>query len=67
MISCGNCGDGSGWIAWRPKHLLEPGQPRHLEWVACADCNDDAGKPKPELCEGCGQTQPFCVCGGKRA
>lgn len=61
-MKCGNCGDGSGWLAWYPRHLLEPGQPVRLEWVACADCNDDAAKPKPELCEGCGFTEPECLC-----
>lgn len=58
-MSCGNCGDGRGWHVWRP--TLPNGQ-RGFVWVACADCNDDGAKPKPDLCEGCGETQPFCHC-----
>ncbi len=58
---CGNCGDGSGWHVWRPKPL--PGQRGPLlEWCACADCNDDMQKPKPDLCEGCGETPGDCGC-----
>ena len=34
--TCDNCGDGSGWI-----YDLVYG------YVCCADCNDDAQKPKP--------------------
>lgn len=60
MATCGNCGDGSGWHAWYPVHV-DTGQ-RKLVWVACADCNDDAQKPKPDLCESCGLTEPFCEC-----
>lgn len=57
LIGCGNCGDGSGWQVWRPNGG------RGFVWVACADCNDDGKKPKPDLCEGCGETEPFCLCG----
>ncbi len=58
-MTCGNCGDGLGWHAWYPI-AMATGQ-RELVWVACADCNDDASKPKPELCA-CGYTKPFCIC-----
>ena len=60
MNTCDNCGDGSGWIAWYPFVIAE--QRRRLVWAGCADCNDDGLKPKPELCEGCGYTKPFCCC-----
>lgn len=53
---CGNCGDGKGWHIWRPRSHPEG------VWFACADCNDNAEKPKPDLCEGCGETEPFCEC-----
>lgn len=57
---CGTCG-GSGWSAWRP--FLPDGVTRTFVWVACADCNDDERKQeKPELCEGCGETERFCRC-----
>lgn len=59
-MRCGNCGDGSGWSVWRP--LSVDRKRREFVWVACADCNDDAAKPKPDLCEGCGDTEPFCLC-----
>ena len=61
MIPCGNCGDGSGWSVWRPLTVDVPPR-RTFVWVACADCNDDLQKPKPHLCEGCGETAPFCAC-----
>jgi hypothetical protein len=56
------CGDGSGWIVWRPRRLN--GRGRDFVWAACADCNDDGLKPKPplEICEGCGETALFCGC-----
>ena len=57
---CANCGDGSGWSIWRPRSV--EGCPTAGVWVACADCNDDGQKPKPDLCDGCGNTRPFCVC-----
>lgn len=62
--ACINCGDGCGWVAWYPYDLVE--QKRRLVWAACADCNDDEAKPKPDpalaLCEACGQTRPYCEC-----
>jgi DnaJ-class molecular chaperone len=58
-MACSNCG-GTGWHAWRPQRTTD-GR-RVLVWVACADCNDDERMLKPELCEGCGDTQPFCRC-----
>ena len=57
---CDNCGDDSGWHAWYPLNLKT--RRRDLVWSACADCNDDGLKPKPELCESCGYTEPFCEC-----
>lgn len=51
---CPNCGDGSGW-----HHVCLGAQ---WVWVACADCNNDATKPHPDLCESCGETPAFCVC-----
>ena len=50
----------SGWSVWRPVNA-QTGK-REFVWVACADCNDDALKPKPDLCEGCGETADFCPC-----
>ena len=47
---CDNCGDGKGWHRFSGT------------WAACADCNDDGKKPKPDFCEGCGETEPFCWC-----
>jgi hypothetical protein len=58
-LACGNCG-GPGWHALYPLNLAI-GE-RKLVWSACADCNDDGNMPKPELCEGCGETEPFCGC-----
>ena len=58
--ACGNCGDGSGWHIW-PTYESPSGKFIYV-WVACADCNDDGLKPKPDLCEGCGQTPAFCEC-----
>lgn len=70
MSACGNCGDGSGWTVWHTR-TWPPGVP-HVRnedamipvrvWVACADCNDDQLKPKPECCEGCGEKSAECVC-----
>lgn len=57
---CGNCGDGCGWHIWWT-HELPSGKGVYV-WSACADCNDDGLKPKPELCEGCGDTPAFCRC-----
>ena len=51
---CDNCGDGCGW------HFITLGNERI--WSACADCNDDGKKPRPDLCEGCGDTEAFCHC-----
>jgi hypothetical protein len=64
--SCENCGDGSGWSVWRTREL--PGNKPVLVWAACADCNDDGDKPKPEMnfCEGCGEWWNFCTCGFPR-
>ena len=56
---CGNCG-GTGWHPWRTREL--PSNRPVLVWSACADCNDAATMPKPDLCEGCGETAPFCRC-----
>jgi hypothetical protein len=57
---CGNCGDGCGWSIWFTREMPS-GKPVYV-WAACADCNDDALKPKPELCEGCAETPAFCRC-----
>lgn len=42
--ACPNCGDGSGWTLW---DTCTPDGRAIQVWVACADCNDDAAKPKP--------------------
>ena len=47
MKSCDVCDDGSGWLMfgygrWN-KQTLE------IPFAACADCNDDALKPKPKV------------------
>lgn len=60
MAKCDNCGDGCGWHIV-PMHEAKTGKLVYV-WSACADCNDDGLKPKPELCEGCGETPAFCQC-----
>ena len=37
LNDCDTC-NGSGWFWWNPGG-----------WVACATCNDDGAKPKPEI------------------
>ena len=59
-MSCDSCG-GSGWFAWRP--IVVATGKRELVWSACAWCNDDGDKPRHEdLCEACGESEPFCEC-----
>ena len=41
-----HCG-GSGWYYLGPTLCLD-GVARLFGWAACADCNDDGEKPKPE-------------------
>jgi hypothetical protein len=72
---CGNCGDDSGWLIWHT--FAWPVGVPHLRnedatvpvrvWAACADCNDDGLKPKPECCEGCGEKLNECCCPLKAA
>lgn len=59
-MSCGNCGDDSGWTIWWPFDLKLGRRVRI--WAACADCNDDGKKPKPDCCEGCGEKATECMC-----
>jgi hypothetical protein len=44
---CPVCPDGTGWTLWHTKDF-KTGVPMSV-WVACADCNDDARRPKPEV------------------
>jgi hypothetical protein len=63
-VACVHCG-GSGWTIWNTRKLPEDA-PVTL-FIACADCNDDMGKPYPApwpVCEGCEQSLNFCQCIG---
>jgi hypothetical protein len=57
---CSNCGDNSGWTLWFPRDA-KTGRIMRV-WAACADCNDDQLKPKPDCCEGCGEKATECAC-----
>lgn len=59
-MSCDNCGDDSGWTPV-PMMRFEDGATEWV-WFACADCNDDGVKPKPDVCEACGHKEVDCEC-----
>jgi hypothetical protein len=59
-MACGNCGDDSGWTIWHMRDYTSQKPVR--VWAACADCNDDQRKPKPDCCEGCGEKATECTC-----
>lgn len=60
---CDNCGDGCGW---HHEQMRTPEGKPHMVWFACADCNDDEVKPKPEVCEECGRREEICICPKER-
>lgn len=57
---CDNCGDGSGWNYVDMKDV-KTGRVKWV-WFACADCNDDGLKPKPDVCSTCHRREEVCWC-----